>query len=76
MIPRRDEQQPSNRAREDKKDSDVEVRVESSELLLMMRINTRRKMTWRRLMTRSLQKTAKKRRADLRTRVRSHKMSK
>ena len=74
MISRRDEQQPSNRAREDKKDSDVEVRVESSELLL--KINTRRKMTWRRLMTRSLRKTAKKRRADLRTRVRSHKMSK
>ena len=42
----------------------------------MMRINPRRKMTWRRLMTRSLQKTAKKRREDLRTRVRSHKMSK
>ena len=76
MISRRDEQQPSNRAREDKKDSDVEVRVESSELFLMMRINPRRKMTWRRLMTRSLQKTAKKRREDLRTRVRSHKMSK
>ena len=33
MISRRDEQQPSNRAREDKKDSDAEVRVESSELV-------------------------------------------
>merc|ERR1711936_829040 len=35
----------------------------------------RKILMWRRLMTRSLQKTAKKRRADLRTRVRSHKMS-